>query len=137
VKDVTPEKTFERIVAHIRKQGYFVTHNPPTREERLQHARIALVTMEGGYVAARTPMDLPVAQAVVRAVDGAFGTVVKMPTTGGSAPMYIFEKIHLPVIGVPMVNHDNRQHSEDENLRLGNLWRGMELYAALMANLKW
>jgi acetylornithine deacetylase/succinyl-diaminopimelate desuccinylase-like protein len=137
VKDVTPEKTFERIVAHIRKQGYFVTHNPPTREERLQHARIALVTMEGGYVAARTPMDLPVAQAVVRAVEGAFGAVVKMPTTGGSAPMFIFERISLPVIGVPMVNHDNRQHSEDENLRLGNLWRGMELYAALMANLKW
>lgn len=137
VKDVTPEKTFERIVAHIRKQGYFVTNKPPTREERLQNPRIAMVTTDGGYVAARTPMDLPVAQAVVRATEGAFGTVIKMPTTGGSAPMFIFHKVNLPVIGVPMVNHDNRQHSEDENLRIGNLWRGIEFYAALMADLKW
>jgi acetylornithine deacetylase/succinyl-diaminopimelate desuccinylase-like protein len=137
VKNVTPEKTFARLVAHIRQQGYFVTSQPPTREERLAHPRIAMVTSDGGYVAARTPMDLPVAQAVIRAAEGAFGSVVKMPTTGGSAPMFIFEKISLPVIGVPMVNHDNRQHSEDENLRIGNLWRGIEFYAALIADLKW
>ncbi len=137
VKNVTPEKTFERLVAHIRKQGYYVTNRPPTPEERLKHPRIAMVTSDGGYVAARTPLDLPVAQAVARAVEGAFGTVVKMPTTGGSAPMFIFEKVNLPVIGVPMVNHDNKQHSEDENLRLGNLWRGIELYAVLLADLKW
>jgi acetylornithine deacetylase/succinyl-diaminopimelate desuccinylase-like protein len=137
VKNVTPERTFERLVAHIRKQGYHVVNREPTREERLQHPRIARVTSEGGYVAARTPMDLPVAQAVVRAVEGALGAVVKMPTTGGSAPMFIFERISLPVIGVPMVNHDNKQHSEDENLRLGNLWSGIELYAVLLADLKW
>ena len=137
VKNVTPEKTFERIVAHIRKQGYFVTNKPPTREERLQHPRIAMVTTDGGYPAARTPMDLPIAQAVARAAENALGPVVKMPTTGGSVPMFIFETINLPVIGVPMVNHDNRQHSEDENLRIGNLWRGIELYAAIMADLKW
>jgi acetylornithine deacetylase/succinyl-diaminopimelate desuccinylase-like protein len=31
-----------------------------------------------------------------------------------------------------MVNHDNNQHSSNENLRIENLWYGIELYAAMM-----
>jgi len=34
-----------------------------------------------------------------------------------------------------MVNHDNNQHAADENLRLQNLWDGIEIYALLMARL--
>jgi len=34
-----------------------------------------------------------------------------------------------------MVNHDNNQHAPDENLRLQNLWNGIDVYAALMARL--
>ena len=56
---------------------------------------------------------------------------------GGSVPMYIFEDFHLPWIGVPIVNYDNHQHSADENLRLGNLFDGIETYAALLADLDW
>jgi acetylornithine deacetylase/succinyl-diaminopimelate desuccinylase-like protein len=51
--------------------------------------------------------------------------------------MYIFENIGLPVVVVPIVNYDNHQHSSDENVRLGHLWRGMEIYAALLAGLTW
>jgi len=40
-----------------------------------------------------------------------------------------------PVVGVPIVNHDNDQHAANENLRLQNLWDGIEVYAALMARL--
>ena len=82
-------------------------------------------------------MDLPVAEAVVRAVEGAVGPTVRMPTMGGSSPMYLFENLGMPVVGVPIVNHDNSQHSENENLRLGNLWRGIEVFAALAADLRW
>jgi len=38
---------------------------------------------------------------------------------------------------VPIVNYDNHQHSADENLRLGNLWRGMETYGVLLGALDW
>jgi len=31
-----------------------------------------------------------------------------------------------------MGNHDNTQHSYNENLRLQNLWDGIELMAALL-----
>jgi acetylornithine deacetylase/succinyl-diaminopimelate desuccinylase-like protein len=35
-------------------------------------------------------------------------------------------------IGIPIGNHDNNQHSYNENLRLQNLWDGIELMAALL-----
>jgi acetylornithine deacetylase/succinyl-diaminopimelate desuccinylase-like protein len=83
-------------------------------------------------------MDLPVSRGVARAVSEATGgEAVLMPTLGGSAPMYIFQRLGLPVIGVPIVNHDNNQHAHDENLRLGNFWRGIEIYAALIAGLRY
>ena len=72
---------------------------------------------------------------VVEDVTG--GETVLEPTLGGSVPMYIFEDLNLPWIGVPIVNYDNHQHSSDENLRLGHLWRGMEIYGAILANLDW
>jgi acetylornithine deacetylase/succinyl-diaminopimelate desuccinylase-like protein len=39
------------------------------------------------------------------------------------------------VIGVPIANHDNNQHASNENIRIGNFWDGIEMYAALMAGL--
>ena len=38
-----------------------------------------------------------------------------------------------PNIDVPIVNHDDNQHAANENLRLQNLWDGVETMAALMA----
>jgi acetylornithine deacetylase/succinyl-diaminopimelate desuccinylase-like protein len=133
-----PQKKFEQISAFISKQGYFVIDREPTMEERRAHALIAKVINEGGYRASRTPMDLPVSKALVEVIQGATGgNTVIAPTLGGSVPMYIFEDLGLPWIGVPIVNYDNHQHSSDENLRLGNLWRGMEIYGAILANLNW
>jgi acetylornithine deacetylase/succinyl-diaminopimelate desuccinylase-like protein len=39
------------------------------------------------------------------------------------------------MIGVPIVNHDNNQHAADENVRLQNLWDGIEVFAGLMLRL--
>jgi acetylornithine deacetylase/succinyl-diaminopimelate desuccinylase-like protein len=83
-------------------------------------------------------MSLPVSHAVVEAVEGATGErAVKVPSLGGSVPMYVFENLKLPVIGVPMANYDDNQHAPDENLRIGNFWRGAEVYGALLADLRW
>jgi acetylornithine deacetylase/succinyl-diaminopimelate desuccinylase-like protein len=83
-------------------------------------------------------MELPVSEALIRVVqDATAGQSVIAPLLGGSVPMYIFEKLQIPWIGVPIVNYDNHQHSSDENLRLGHLWRGMEIYAAILADLNW
>jgi acetylornithine deacetylase/succinyl-diaminopimelate desuccinylase-like protein len=138
VKGEDPSNKFNQIVGFIRKQGYYVTDRDPTLEERREHALIAKIINEGGYRASRTPMDLPVAKALVQVVqDATGGTTVVAPALGGSVPMYIFEDLSLPWIGVPIVNYDNHQHSSDENLRLGNLWRGMEIYGTILADLNW
>jgi acetylornithine deacetylase/succinyl-diaminopimelate desuccinylase-like protein len=137
VRGEDPQQKFDQIAFFIRKQGFYVIDRDPTMEERRTYPRIAKVVNEGGYRASRTPMDLPVSKKVVEVVEGAAGPAVKMPTLGGTAPMYIFEELGLPVIGVPIVNADNHQHSSDENLRLGNLWRGMEIYGAILADLNW
>ncbi len=138
VKGEDPHKKFEEIAAFIKKQGYFVMDHEPSMEERRTHALIAKVVDQGGYRASRTAMDLPVSKALVKVVQDATGSdTVIAPTLGGSVPMYIFEDLKLPWIGVPIVNYDNHQHSSDENLRLGHLWRGMEVYAAILADLNW
>jgi acetylornithine deacetylase/succinyl-diaminopimelate desuccinylase-like protein len=138
VRGEDPQRKFEQIVAFIRKQGYFIVDREPTMEERRTHALIAKIINEGGYRASRTPMDLPVSKALVQVIQGATGgNTVIAPTLGGSVPMYIFEDLGLPWIGVPIVNYDNHQHSSDENLRLGHFWRGMEIYGAILAGLNW
>ena len=138
VKGEDPRKKFEQIATFIKKQGYFVIDREPTMEERRTHALIAKVVDQGGYRASRTPMDLPVSKALIKVIqDATSGDTVIAPTLGGSVPMYIFEDLGLPWIGVPIVNYDNHQHSSDENLRMGHLWGGMEIYAAILADLNW
>jgi acetylornithine deacetylase/succinyl-diaminopimelate desuccinylase-like protein len=137
VKNISPEEEFARLVAHIRKQGYYVIDRAPTMSERLKYSRIAEVTHDHGYPAVRTRMDLPIAAALERAVDeGAGEPAVKIPMLGGSTPMYIFADLGLPVVGVPIANFDDNQHSANENLRIGNLWRGMEIYGEILAKLE-
>jgi acetylornithine deacetylase/succinyl-diaminopimelate desuccinylase-like protein len=139
VKGEDPDKKFEQVLAHIRKQGFYVTSDVPTREERLAHPYVARVVKDvWNYRASRTSMDLPVSKALVQVVQSATGnSAVAAPLLGGSVPMYIFEDLNLPWIGVPIVNYDNHQHSSDENLRLGHFWRGMEIYGAILADLNW
>jgi acetylornithine deacetylase/succinyl-diaminopimelate desuccinylase-like protein len=139
VKGEDPDHKFEQVLSHIRKQGFFVTAAEPTKEQRLAHPFLARVAKDPwNYPASRTSMDLPVSQALIKVVqDATAGQSVIAPLLGGSVPMYIFEKLQIPWIGVPIVNYDNHQHSSDENLRLGHLWRGMEIYAAIVADLNW
>ena len=139
VRNIDPDGQIARVLAHIEKQGYFVVRDrEPTPEERRSHPRVARLDYGGGYPATRTSMDLPVSAAVARVLDEALaGGVVKAPTLGGSVPMHLFDRLGLPVIGVPIVNYDNSQHSHNENLRIGHFWRGMETDAARLAALQW
>jgi hypothetical protein len=71
---------------------------------------------------------------VIAAVESARGPVVKLPTMGGSVPLEMIEKtLGVHTITVPIANYDNNQHSSNENLRLQNLWNGIETMAALEA----
>src|SRR5262245_41078091 len=134
VKNVEPAKQFERLVAHIRKQGYVIVDKDPDDSMRAANAKMSRVTRVGGYPAGRTPIDLPIARTITKAIaDSAGGRIVRLPTLGGSAPFYLFSDVlKVPTIGLSLVNFDNNQHGPNENLRIQNLWEGIETMAAVL-----
>jgi acetylornithine deacetylase/succinyl-diaminopimelate desuccinylase-like protein len=138
VPDVTPEAIRAAVEKHIRSQGFHIVHEEPDEAVRREHAKVVWLEWEMGYPALRTDMDLPLSRTVARVVDEAIdGPIVLTPSLGGSLPLYIFSEIlgAPPIVVVPIANHDNNQHAPNENLRIENLWLGIEIYAALMARL--
>lgn len=137
VPDQKPSNIRVLVEEHIKKQDFHIVHDPPTAEMRKQFARIIYLKWEEGYPAARISMDLPASRAVIQTIENSLGIrLINMPSLGGSIPMYLFvDVLNAPVIGLPIANHDNNQHAANENLRLQNLWDGIELFAALFANL--
>lgn len=135
VKGNDPDHMKDLVEAHIRDQGYHIVREAPDRATRLAHPRIARVTRNGGYPAARTDMSLPVVRSVVDAARTVAGDdLILLPSLGGSLPLYLFtDGLDKPAVIVPIANADNSQHAPDENLRVGALWYGMDLFAALLA----
>ena len=132
VHGLDPAKQTRLVVDHIRAQGYFIVEGrDPSDEERLTHPLIARIDARGGSSAPRVSMDDPMARAVVAALTREGRQLVRLPTLGGSMPFSTFSE-RMPTVGFSMVNHDNNQHGPDENLRLGNLWEGIEMMAAIM-----
>ena len=128
-------KQVELLRKHIIEQGFYLLDRNPTEEERLRYPKIAkLIMVKGGYNAQRTPLDLPISQQVIRAVKSATNKqLILEPTSGGSLPLYLFEQhLNAKVINLCLVNHDNNQHSENENVQLQNLWDSIAQLAAIM-----
>ena len=132
VKGNDNRRQVERLVRHIQGQGYTVLDREPTTEERLRFPRIARVNAGSGYNAERTSLDSPLAKSVIAAVKG-HGPAVVLPTLGGSLPLYLLrDRLGVDSITLSLANHDNNQHAEDENLRLGNLWDAIDIAAAVL-----
>jgi acetylornithine deacetylase/succinyl-diaminopimelate desuccinylase-like protein len=131
----TPERVRALVEAHVRSRGFFIVDHDPTRAERMAHARVAKITWEAGYPATRVAMDSPLARAVIRATRESLGApIVTLPTMGGSLPLSIFENaLHTPLIVLPIANHDDNQHAANENLRLQNLFDGIQVFAGVIA----
>ncbi|MGE5105996.1 MAG: M20/M25/M40 family metallo-hydrolase, partial [Sphingobacteriales bacterium] len=129
------DRQINKLVNHIKSQGYYVTDKTPTDEERKKYGWIAQVNKrDGGYNAQRTPMDFPLAKNIAAAVQSTTKEpVVLLPGIGGSLPLYLFEKIlNTKPVTMNLVNYDNNQHAENENIRIGYLWQGIETVAAVM-----
>jgi acetylornithine deacetylase/succinyl-diaminopimelate desuccinylase-like protein len=124
----------QKVIDHIQSQGYYITDREPTDEERGKYGKIIKIIRDEGRNAQRTSMDLPIVQKVILAVKNTTKEqVVLQPTMGGSLPLYLFEKhLNAKTITVPIANHDNNQHAENENIRLGNLFQGIEVMGSLM-----
>ncbi len=136
VKGNDHRRQIGKLRKHIEKQGFYVIDRDPTDAERLKYPMIARFLGEsGGYNAQRTKMDLPISLSVIEAVQKASEEpIVTLPTLGGSLPLSIITDTldDVPTITIPIANYDNNQHAEDENIRIQNLWDGIEIFANLM-----
>jgi len=140
---LVPNQTVEGVTRGVEDflaaKGWTVVRDTPDLQTRLDHPRLIRLNWEPGYPGLRTDIATPVSQAVIKAAGKASGKpLVVLPSMGGSVPLYLFDDVlKTPLIGLPIVNHDNNQHAANENLRLQNLWDGIEVYAGLIAGLDW
>lgn len=139
VPDQRPEQIKEAVESFIRAQGWYVVAEEPDSTTRLSHQSIVMTKWSPGYGAYRADVDMPAARAILTALDRARPPrVVRLPMLGASVPMKLFaDALGAPVVGVPIANYDNNQHAANENLRLKNLWDGIDVYASLMTGLSW
>jgi acetylornithine deacetylase/succinyl-diaminopimelate desuccinylase-like protein len=135
VPDQTPAGVRKVLEHHFKREGFYVTHDEPTEQERRQHPKVLEVDWRGGYPAFRSSLDSPAARQLTEILTRLDGTPPLLtPTMGGSLPIYLFEEaLDMPIIILPVANHDNNQHGRDENLRLGNLFDAVAVYAAVIS----
>lgn len=136
----TPEHTRDLLEGYLIQQGWFIARDTPDLQTRLSHPRIVkLVWDAGGSLATKTPLDLPACKAVVASIGRTAGyPPIELPIVGASSGMAdIVGQLRVPMVGVSIANYDDNQHAQNENLRLGNLWDGIEVYAGLVADLRW
>ncbi|OFW03032.1 MAG: hypothetical protein A3I61_05400 [Acidobacteria bacterium RIFCSPLOWO2_02_FULL_68_18] len=135
VKETPATAMADKLLAHIRAQGYHVVHSEPDDETRSRYPRLAKVVLRGGAGDAwRTPPLAPEAQRVTSAVTRMLGEAPVLIRTMGQrmSTARFIEAMGAPAIVLPTVNFDNNQAAENENLRLGHLFTGILTIAALL-----
>ena len=139
VPDQTPQEVREKTEAYLKAQGWFVVSDEPDLATRAAHPKVIRAEWSLDYPAYRADMNAPAVRAVVASIQRSTGgPVLQMPILGGSVPMYTFaEALKMPIVGVPLANADNNQHGANENLRIQNLWDGIEIYAGLLTDVSW
>jgi acetylornithine deacetylase/succinyl-diaminopimelate desuccinylase-like protein len=133
----TPVFLKEKMEAHIKSQGYTIVYDEPSIELRRKSKKLAKLDWRpGGYRAFRSEIDSPEATKLTEIMNSLSGEpTILTPTLGGSLPIYLFEEtLDMPIIILPVANHDNNQHGRNENLRLQNLWDAIEVYAAILTD---
>lgn len=137
VANQQPERLMGVLGDYFQTQGFHVVAEEPSRETLLAHHKVLKVTGNtAGYPAFKTSVDSKDSKKLVAILDGMnSGDTLLTPTLGGSLPIYLFQEAlpGMPIIILPIANHDNNQHGKDENLRLQNLWDAIEVYAAVIA----
>ncbi|MDT0607145.1 M20/M25/M40 family metallo-hydrolase [Croceitalea rosinachiae] len=134
VLESDPTRLLNLIKEHIENEGYLVLDREPTKNERLEYAKIATITSEISYQSFRTDFDSEAGLWLTKALKNAFGEdPIRIRMSGGSIPISPFvTTLNIPAVTVPTVNRDNNQHSPNENLRLGNYREGIQTMIAIL-----
>lgn len=135
VLESDPDRLINLIKTHIEDQGYLVLDRVPSKEERLEHPKIATFTSNISYQSFRTPFDSEVGLWLRSAIQNGYNQEpVMIRMSGGSIPISPFvNTLNVPAVTVPTVNRDNNQHSPNENLRLGNYRNAIKTMVYILA----
>ncbi len=135
VPDQMPERARELLEAHIASQGFHIVHEDPAPELLREHEKVVKMEWRGGGVPAmRTSLDEPTVQALTRLLRHTSPDLLITPTFGGTLPLYDFAvRFPTPIVLLPLANHDNNQHAENENIRLQNVWDAITVFGAVLA----
>ncbi|MDA7978828.1 MAG: M20/M25/M40 family metallo-hydrolase [Pirellulales bacterium] len=133
VKGNEPGEMLKLVRNHLQRQGYHIVYSDPSDELRRKYPKLVKFQSGGGTPAERTPLGHPLVQDVITAADLASDEeLLLVPTLGGTLPISVItDRMAVPVVIVPIANHDNNQHAPNENIRLGNLWYGVDVMARL------
>jgi len=136
VPDQTPERAVRLIREHLIAQGFHVVHEDPTADILRAHEKVARLDWhDAGYPALRTALVQPMALRLTKLMRLIAPDLIVTPTMGGSLPLHEFgSRLAAPIIILPLANHDNNQHAENENIRLQNIWYAMQVYGAVLGN---
>lgn len=131
----TPEKVRKLFEVHIAGEGYHIVHEEPSHDTLRNHAKVARLDWRGsGYTGLKTDLDLPTSLRLTRLLRTIYPDLIVTPSMGGSLPLVEFgNRLSAPIIILPLANHDNNQHAENENVRLQNLWDAIATIGGVLA----
>ena len=134
VKETSGKKLMQLIADHIRRQGFHLVDGEPDDATRARYPKIARLRVGQETPAFRTSPLLPESRALAAAMTAAFGAPpVQIRTLGGTVPIAPFvDALNVPAVLLPIVNFDNNQHEENENLRLGHFFKGIQILAVAL-----
>jgi len=134
VKETPAKAITEKLLAHIRGQGFHIVESEPDDETRIRYPRIVKVIFRGGAEGFRTSPLAPESQLVTEAISRMLGErPILIRTMGQRINIAEFIQVMgIPAITLPTVNFDNNQTAENENLRLGHLFTGILTIAAVL-----
>lgn len=134
VPDQSPARVRDLLEAHVAGEGFHIVHDEPSAATLRAHENVARLDWESGYPALRTPLDDPMALRLTALMRRIAPDLIVTPSMGGSLPLYEFgSRLSAPIVILPLANHDNNQHAENENIRLKNLWDALRIYGAVLA----
>ncbi len=135
VQESDPEHLLNLLKKHIEKEGYTVTTDVPTDEQRATDKQYVQFKSKVSYGAFRTDFDSAPGLLARRAIEKLIGEEpILVRTLGGSVPIAPFvDTLNIPAVLIPTVNIDNNQHSPNENIRLGHFIEGLDIVIAVLS----
>jgi acetylornithine deacetylase/succinyl-diaminopimelate desuccinylase-like protein len=136
VPNQRPERIRDLIEAHIRGEGFHIVYDDPTQQELRDNEKVVKLDWHGrvGNPGLRTALDHPMSERLIKLIRAIAPDLIVTPTMGGTLPLNAFDDIlRTPIVVLPLANHDNNQHAENENIRLQNIWDAMVVYGSVLA----